>query len=112
MTLSQDAKAPASEVVLEAVGLTKHFPVRRGLRDLFSKNKQAVHAVDDVTITLRRGQVTALVGMLALGTWLLVSGLRRRRATGGASGTVRVVLGSLVLAFVVLGTLGNLAQQT
>jgi peptide/nickel transport system ATP-binding protein len=62
MTLSQDAKAPASEVVLEAVGLTKHFPVRRGLRDLFSKNKQAVHAVDDVTITLRRGKVTALVG--------------------------------------------------
>jgi peptide/nickel transport system ATP-binding protein len=62
MTLSQDAEAPASEVVLEAVGLTKHFPVRRGLRDLFSKNKQAVHAVDDVTITLRRGRVTALVG--------------------------------------------------
>jgi len=62
MTLSQDAKAPANEVVLEAVGLTKHFPVRRGLRDIFSKNKEAVHAVDDVTITLRRGEVTALVG--------------------------------------------------
>lgn len=57
------------------------------------------------------GQVVALVGMLALGTWLLVSGLRRRGATGGAQGTVRVVLGGLVLAFVVLGTLGNLAQQ-
>ena len=65
---------------------------------------------DDVAEAL--GRVTALVGMLALGTWLLVSGLRRRRATGGANGTVRAVLGSLVLAFVVLGTLGNLAQQT
>jgi peptide/nickel transport system ATP-binding protein len=62
MTLSQDAKAPASEVVLEAVGLTKHFVVRRGLRDLLRKHKEAVHAVDDVTITLRRGRVTALVG--------------------------------------------------
>jgi peptide/nickel transport system ATP-binding protein len=62
MTLSQDAQAPVSEVVLEADGLTKHFPVRRGLRDVFRKDKAAVHAVDDVTITLRRGRVTALVG--------------------------------------------------
>jgi peptide/nickel transport system ATP-binding protein len=62
MTLSQDAPAPASEVVLEAVGLTKHFPVRRRLRDLFSKNRDAVHAVDDVHLILRRGRVTALVG--------------------------------------------------
>jgi peptide/nickel transport system ATP-binding protein len=62
MTLSQDAKAPASEVVLEAVGLTKHFPVRRRLGDLFSRQHAAVHAVDDVHIALRRGRVTALVG--------------------------------------------------
>src|SRR5918998_4599374 len=62
MTLSQDAEAPASEVVLEAVGLTKHFPVRRGLRDLFSRRRDAVHAVDDVNLILRRGRVTALVG--------------------------------------------------
>jgi len=45
-----------TEVVLQAVGLTKHFPVRRGLR------RAAVHAVDDVHLTLRRGRVTALVG--------------------------------------------------
>jgi peptide/nickel transport system ATP-binding protein len=62
MTLSQEAKAPASEVVLEAHGLTKHFPVRRRLRELFSKTRDAVHAVDDVNLTLRRGRVTALVG--------------------------------------------------
>jgi len=60
MTVSQDA--PASEVVLEAVGLTKHFPVRRRLRDLFGRRHDAVHAVDDVSLTLRRGRVTALVG--------------------------------------------------
>ena len=65
---------------------------------------------DDVAEAL--GRVTALVGLVALGTWLLVSGVRRRGATGGAQGTVRAVIGSLVLAFVVLGALGNLAQQT
>ncbi|MDT4992901.1 MAG: peptide/nickel transport system ATP-binding protein [Actinoplanes sp.] len=62
MTLSQNAKAPASEVVLEAVGLTKHFPVRRRLRNFFSKTHDAVHAVDDVNLVLHRGRVTALVG--------------------------------------------------
>ncbi|WP_127504306.1 ABC transporter ATP-binding protein [Actinoplanes solisilvae] len=60
--MTQDAKARAGEVVLEAIGLTKHFPVRRGLRKLFSKERPAVHAVDDVRLTLRRGQVVALVG--------------------------------------------------
>jgi peptide/nickel transport system ATP-binding protein len=62
MTLSPEAEAPASEVVLEAIGLTKHFPVRRKLRDLFNRTHHAVHAVDDVNLTLRRGRVTALVG--------------------------------------------------
>ncbi|WP_433791274.1 ABC transporter ATP-binding protein [Actinoplanes sp. CA-252034] len=62
MTSIPEAKAPADEVVLEAIGLTKHFPVRRRLRDLFSNRHDAVHAVDDVHLTLRRGQVVALVG--------------------------------------------------
>ncbi|GAB2617058.1 dipeptide/oligopeptide/nickel ABC transporter ATP-binding protein [Paractinoplanes abujensis] len=62
MTSIQDAKAPAGEVVLEAIGLTKHFPVRRRLRQFFTREQNAVHAVDDVNLTLRRGQVVALVG--------------------------------------------------
>ncbi|QGN48590.1 ABC transporter ATP-binding protein [Micromonospora sp. WMMD558] len=62
MTLSDSAEAPVNEVVLEAVGLTKHFPVRRRLRDLLTRSTAAVHAVDDVSFVLRRGQVTALVG--------------------------------------------------
>ncbi|GAB7050965.1 ABC transporter ATP-binding protein [Catenuloplanes indicus] len=49
-------------VVLSADGLTKHFPVRRGLADLLARRLRVVHAVDDVTLTLRRGRVTALVG--------------------------------------------------
>jgi len=60
--LNPETGAPANEVVLEAIGLTKHFPVRRTLRDLFNRTHNAVHAVDDVHLTLRRGRVTALVG--------------------------------------------------
>jgi len=62
MTLSQSTGAPVSEVVLEAVGLTKHFPVRRSLRALLTGKRATVHAVDDVSFMRRRGKVTALVG--------------------------------------------------
>ncbi len=50
------ATAPPDDVVLEAVGLTKHFPVR-GLT-----SRAHVHAVDGVDLALRSGQVLALVG--------------------------------------------------
>ncbi|GAA2415777.1 ABC transporter ATP-binding protein [Streptomyces glaucosporus] len=54
---------PADErVVLEARGVSKHFPVRRGPRSLLGGPRRAVHAVDDVSLRLRRGSVTALVG--------------------------------------------------
>jgi peptide/nickel transport system ATP-binding protein len=42
---------------LEVAGLTKHFRVQSGWLD-----KSYVHAVDDVTFTLRPGTITALVG--------------------------------------------------
>ena len=42
--------------VLEAVDLSKHFPVR-GLR-----NRRVVHAVDGVSLALHPGRITALVG--------------------------------------------------
>jgi peptide/nickel transport system ATP-binding protein len=44
--------------VLRATGLTQHYPVRHGARG----RGQVVHAVDDVSIDLRPGQVTAVVG--------------------------------------------------
>jgi peptide/nickel transport system ATP-binding protein len=52
----------ATEVVLEADGLTKHFVARRRGRDVLRRTVRAVHAVDDVSLSLRRGRVTALVG--------------------------------------------------
>src|SRR5215475_6892235 len=61
-SMTSATKAPTTdEVVLEAEGLTKHFPVRRQGRDLFAAAR-VVHAVDDVDLQLRRGRVTALVG--------------------------------------------------
>jgi peptide/nickel transport system ATP-binding protein len=57
------SKTPATdEVVLEATGLTKHFPIRRRGREVARGPARRVHAVDDVHIALRRGRVTALVG--------------------------------------------------
>jgi peptide/nickel transport system ATP-binding protein len=49
-------------VVLEAVHLTKHFPVRGTGPDSSLAAKKVVHAVDDVSFCLYGGQVTALVG--------------------------------------------------
>jgi len=62
MTVSSAPPTPVAEVVLEAEGLTKHFAVRRRGRELLSRAARSVHAVDDVTIKLCRGRVTALVG--------------------------------------------------
>ncbi|MFH0241631.1 ABC transporter ATP-binding protein [Streptomyces sp. HK10] len=56
------APGPDGRVVLEAEGVSKHFPVRRGARALLGGKRRAVHAVDDVSLRLRRGSVTALVG--------------------------------------------------
>ena len=45
--------------LVEAVGLQKYFPVRRGL---FGKVRQHVRAVDGVDLTIRRGDILGLVG--------------------------------------------------
>ncbi|MYV55346.1 ABC transporter ATP-binding protein [Streptomyces sp. SID3212] len=57
-----DPDAHDHAVVLEARGVTKHFPVRRTGGDLLAGRHRSVHAVDDVSLLLRRGTVTALVG--------------------------------------------------
>jgi peptide/nickel transport system ATP-binding protein len=55
-------------VLLEARGLTKHFPVHGPARGAgrrvgrFGGPVPVVHAVDDVSLALRAGQVTAVVG--------------------------------------------------
>jgi peptide/nickel transport system ATP-binding protein len=57
--LDVDAEETA---VLEAEGLTKHFPLSASGREMLGGRTRVVHAVDEVTLSLHRGRVTALVG--------------------------------------------------
>jgi peptide/nickel transport system ATP-binding protein len=47
---------------MEVCGLTKHFPVGSGKPFGLGGRRRFVHAVDDVSFTLRRGQILGLVG--------------------------------------------------
>ena len=68
MTAPALAPPDTTAAVLEARGLTKHFPVhgsvpRAGRRlGRIGGPGPVVHAVDDVSLALRAGQVTAVVG--------------------------------------------------
>jgi oligopeptide transport system ATP-binding protein len=74
-----------SELLVEAVGLTKHFPVRSGA---FGRGaKEVVHAVDGVSLDVRRGETLGIVGESGCGKSTLGRMLvRLQRPT---SGTVR-----------------------
>jgi len=54
-------RAAGDRPVLEAVHVTKHFPVRGGLPRR-GGTRRVVHAVDDVSLSLYAGRITALVG--------------------------------------------------
>jgi oligopeptide transport system ATP-binding protein len=47
------------DILIEARGLTKLFPVRRGV---FRRKVGDVHAVDDINLVIRRGEALGLVG--------------------------------------------------
>jgi peptide/nickel transport system ATP-binding protein len=52
--------AKPSEVVMDVRGLTKHFAARG--TGLLQRHKRYVHAVDDVSFQLHKGEILALVG--------------------------------------------------
>lgn len=48
-----------SEIILEAKNIKKHFPIKKGL---FLRQVGSVKAVDDVSLTVRKGETLGLVG--------------------------------------------------
>jgi oligopeptide transport system ATP-binding protein len=51
--------ASAEEVLLEVSGLTKHYPIKKGI---FSRQVGAVKAVDGVSFSVKRGETLGIVG--------------------------------------------------
>ncbi len=72
-----------SDTVLELDGVCKHFPIRS-----FGKFGKVVHAMDDVSFSLDRGESLALVGESGSGKTTTASVIARLYAH--SSGTVRV----------------------
>ena len=59
------AAAPGGEVLLELQDVVKHFPVKSG--KLLPGERFYVHAVEGVSLTVRRGQTLGLVGETGCG---------------------------------------------
>ncbi|MBX2986642.1 MAG: dipeptide ABC transporter ATP-binding protein [Bdellovibrionaceae bacterium] len=51
--------APPNDILLEARHIKKYFPIRKGL---FRREVAQVKAVDDVSLTIRKGETLGLVG--------------------------------------------------
>jgi oligopeptide transport system ATP-binding protein len=58
--LAQEDKSMSDETVLQVDGLTKHFPVTKGI--VLMKTIGWVRAVENVSFSIKRGQTLALVG--------------------------------------------------
>ncbi|PKO15911.1 MAG: peptide ABC transporter substrate-binding protein [Chloroflexi bacterium HGW-Chloroflexi-10] len=53
-------KTEKHEILLRVENLVKHFPIQRGI--IFMKTVGVVHAVDDVSFNIHRGETLGLVG--------------------------------------------------
>jgi oligopeptide/dipeptide ABC transporter ATP-binding protein len=51
--------ASTTDPLVEVSHLTKHFPVKQGV---FARGKSVVHAVEDVNLTVNRGETLGIVG--------------------------------------------------
>lgn len=57
-----DNVQPEKDVLLDVRNLVKHFPLRRGIREMVRGERPAVRAVDGVNFFIRRGEIFGLVG--------------------------------------------------
>lgn len=51
-----------SNPLIEVNNLKKYYPVNKGIKDVFSKEKSYVKAVDDVSFTINKGEILGLAG--------------------------------------------------
>ncbi|MGD0320966.1 MAG: oligopeptide/dipeptide ABC transporter ATP-binding protein [Acidimicrobiales bacterium] len=65
--VSRSSSRPSSQpdALVRLEGVTKHFPVRTGR--LLQRSSEVVHAVDDVTLDVVRGETVGLVGETGCG---------------------------------------------
>jgi oligopeptide/dipeptide ABC transporter ATP-binding protein len=57
--MSATEQVPTDGGLVEVINLTKHFPVKQGV---FATGKAVVHAVEDVSLTVRKGETLGIVG--------------------------------------------------
>jgi oligopeptide/dipeptide ABC transporter ATP-binding protein len=60
VTESAEVPAPAGDALMTVTGLTKHFPVNRGI--IIRRRVGLVRSVDDVTFDVARGETLGIVG--------------------------------------------------
>ena len=56
---SSELSQAAADPVVELDRVTKHFPVKQGV---FSRSRGRVHAVENVSLTVNRGETLGIVG--------------------------------------------------
>ncbi|MBO4344563.1 MAG: ABC transporter ATP-binding protein [Victivallales bacterium] len=79
---SSQSAVDRDDVLLKVSGLTVRFPIKGGL---FSRRKECVHAVEGVSLELRRGETLALVGESGCGKTTVGKALMRLVEPSGGS---------------------------
>ncbi|TVQ38136.1 MAG: ABC transporter ATP-binding protein [Spirochaetaceae bacterium] len=52
----------SESTLIKVENLTKYYPVRRSIRELFGTQQHFVRAVDDISLEIRRGEILGLAG--------------------------------------------------
>lgn len=51
-----------NEYLIKIENLKKYYPVNKGVKDLFNKEKTYVKAIDDISLTINKGEILGLAG--------------------------------------------------